>query len=304
MFNSMIPQFEIVNSKSDYIQMMNTTQTDLKDEYKNQENTSFQTEDQININNFSLNKIDTHAEILTQSPLYKTEKSLSFNHEYGIRDIKEDEAVSLEKIESNFVESNSMGLNLLSADLAMEGKTKTKIQSQLSVYDHISEFNESNVVDNEHIQTDSNDVILKGEINYDPNKTEFFEKELGEHLVSMVKENDHQVKLKINPPDLGNIDIDLNWAEEQANISFYAETFQVKAAIEASIAELKNLFNEQSLSLGDVHVFHQTSDSNKRDHQDFYESQSNENIKTTIIEKAEKEIINKPLLSGSISVFV
>lgn len=305
-FNPVTYQPEHVKLKTDYTQIVNIIQTALDENFKSQEDIIFPSEhkNEIKVDSFFQNKDElTRAENLAFSFNLKTDKSLNLNHES--QDVREDEGALLEKIELNSDESKAVELNLFSAELTVEGKSKTKIQSQLSAYENISEFNENTTsIDNEYIQTDSQAVFQKSDINYDPNKTEYFEKELGDRLVSMVKESEHQVKLKITPPELGNIDIDLSLTEDQANVSFYTANSQVKAAIEASITELKNLFNEQSLSLGDVHVFHQASDDSKRQSQHFYEKQINENAETASIKKSEKERINKPLSSNGISVFV
>lgn len=299
MFNPMMYQPDEINKTSDYIQIVTVAQTDSTDEFKYQENTvsQYEKKQDSKVEDFSQDKIDelSSYENLVQTSVLKPEKHL---------DSTEDEDLLLEKLDLNPSESKPVAINLMPSDLVIEGKSKAKIQSQLSVYENISEFNKNNSTDNEYIQTDLQPVIQKSEINYDPNKIEHFEKELGERLISMVKESEHQVKLKINPPELGNVDIDLNLIEEQANISFYTASAQVKASIEASIAELKNLFNEQSISLGDVQVFHQASDEGKRNAQHFYENQINSPTEAASIKKAETEVINKASSPNGVSVFV
>ena len=311
MINPLVSPAKEIESKPDYLEIVNTIQSESENEFENQENSRFETKDESNINNVAQNKEAVNinniakgqveknifSEQLAKVSLMKTEKASNSKHESQA--IKKDD-VNLSENDK----TDSVIASLIPSDVALESKSKNKIQSQLSAYENISEFNENSAVENEYIQADAKEIIQKGEINYDPSKTQSFEKELGEHLVSMIKENDHQVKLKVNPPELGNIDIDLNWSNEQANVSFYTGSAQVMTTIEASIAELKNLFNQQNLSLGDVNVFHQASDEHKRNHQDYNKAQKNENLESQIIKKSVKEKVNNPLSSGSISVFV
>lgn len=290
MFNPLIYQSDNESSSTEYLETVNIIQLATENE--------FQSKDEKNINDLSQDKIlkKEVPEIVVQTSLPKIENNL--------KPIYENKTI---KTNADFLydkdNEDSVLTSLIPSDFSLDGKSKNKITSQLSVYESTLEFNENNMIESDLVEANSKENIESSEINYDPNQTQAFEKELGEHLVSMVKQNDHQVKLKINPPELGNIDIDLNLNDEQADVSFYTGNLQVMATIEASISELKSLFNNQNLSLGDVHVFHQSSDENKKHHQDFYETQKNENIEQNSIKKSTKEKLNKPS-SGNISVFV
>lgn len=297
-FNPPVSHADEAESKVNYLMTTNVIQIDSESENHNKENIQLQSKKEININSLPQSNIknDIVYEDLGQILAVKTEKPFNFTSENKFID-NEDMILS----EDNKIDT--VLTSLIPSDLSLEGKSKNKIQSQLSAYENLSEFNDTSMIDNEYTQVDSNQIIQESEINYDSNKAQSFEKELGEHLVSMIKENNHQVKLKVNPPELGSIDIDLNWADEQANVSFYSGNPQVVSAIESSIAELKNLFHNQNLSLGDVHVFHQHSDDSKKHHHTFSEAQK-ENIHSNKIDKSEKENNHKPLSSGNISVFV
>ena len=289
-FNPMICHTDDLELKADYLKSVNIIQEDLKSKTDEEENLPFQNKKEMNINDLSPHNKEIHASTENLG-LYQNKIEKSLNSDHKNTDIENDE-------------QSSELTSLIPSDFELENKPRNKIQSQLSTYEKISEFNASSMIENEVIQTETKETINESEINYDSNKAQIFEKELGEHLVSMVKENEHQVKLKINPPELGNIDIDLNWTDEQANVSFYSGNAQVIATIESSITELKNLFSDQNLSLGDVHVFHQDSDENKKHHQDFDDAQKNQNTESNLVKKSKKDSINKPLSSGNISVFV
>lgn len=264
------------------------------------ENNLSQLKYEININNPSRDVVykNSMSENITFFPtMTKADMTPKSSHESNL--IIRDDISPIEDDEKNYVISG-----LIPSDFSTEVKLKNKIQAQISSYENMSEFKERSIIDNEYIQSESKEMIQENQINYDPNNIQSFEKEIGENLISMIKESDHQVKLKVNPPELGSIDIDLDWTDEQAHVSFYTENMQVMAAIEASISELKNLFNEQNLSLGDVNVFNQDYRESKKQNEDLYNhAQENDNIESKILNKSTKQTINRPS-SGNISVFV
>ncbi len=192
--------------------------------------------------------------------------------------------------------------NMLNVHAEQQSTFKLKNHNQFTSPDgsiEMSEFNsgESGIRLYETPPTENLSTI-----EYNSNSPTHFEKELGEHLVSMIKENNHQVTLKIDPPELGKMDINLDLLDNKANVSFYTSNLQAKAIIEASLNDLRNLFDQQALSLGDVHVFHHSSDGQRKNPQEYYESRENERLGgvTNII----KDNLESPLSLGKVSVFV
>jgi flagellar hook-length control protein FliK len=167
--------------------------------------------------------------------------------------------------------------NLQNLSVTSDSKVKIKNQSQSLSMDLSSENIDLSKLESSNGALDIPEMET-AVIEYDSNNALNFEKELGERLVTMIKENDHDVTLKIDPPELGKMDIKLQISENEANLSFYTTNLQVKSAIESSLNDLRTLFSQQALSLGDVNVFHQGSEGSKNPHQERYESREMERL--------------------------
>ncbi len=79
---------------------------------------------------------------------------------------------------------------------------------------------------------------------------------LGDRIFWMIGQNLQQAKLKINPPNLGPLEIRVSVQNEQASVSFNAQHAAVKDAIEVAIPRLREMFGENSLQLVNVDVSH------------------------------------------------
>ncbi|HHJ12752.1 MAG TPA: flagellar hook-length control protein FliK, partial [Gammaproteobacteria bacterium] len=79
---------------------------------------------------------------------------------------------------------------------------------------------------------------------------------LGERVVWMVGQRLQSAEIKLNPPQLGPIEVrvSLNHDQSQAQVSFTAQHAVVRDALDAAVPRLRELFAEQGLSLGQVDV--------------------------------------------------
>lgn len=79
-------------------------------------------------------------------------------------------------------------------------------------------------------------------------------KEIGERVIWMHKQEIPSAELRLNPRHLGPVTIKIDVTQDQANISFVAQHATVKEAIEAAIPKLREMFSAQQLNLTDVNV--------------------------------------------------
>ncbi len=79
---------------------------------------------------------------------------------------------------------------------------------------------------------------------------------LGERVVWMVGQRLQSAEIRLNPPQLGPIEVrvNLNHDQSQAQVSFTAQHAVVREALDAAVPRLRELFAEQGLSLGQVDV--------------------------------------------------
>jgi flagellar hook-length control protein FliK len=73
-------------------------------------------------------------------------------------------------------------------------------------------------------------------------------------MVWLVDRQQQSAELHINPPHLGPVEIMLNIGEDGARITLCSPHASVRAAIEASLPELRAAFDERGLTLGEATV--------------------------------------------------
>ncbi len=81
-----------------------------------------------------------------------------------------------------------------------------------------------------------------------------WEQGLGERVLWLVGHSIQGASMRINPPHLGPIDIQLTLQNDQASVSFSAQHGVVREALEAAIPRLREMFGENNLQLANVDV--------------------------------------------------
>lgn len=76
----------------------------------------------------------------------------------------------------------------------------------------------------------------------------------GERVTFMVKQNLQEAEIRLNPPQLGQIDVRVSFANDQASLVFSSPHAAVRDAIETSMVRLRELLGESGISLGNVDV--------------------------------------------------
>ena len=79
-------------------------------------------------------------------------------------------------------------------------------------------------------------------------------REFGEQIVTMTLRGEQQVSLHLNPRELGPLVIEVAMVNNQAQLQFLANQQSVRAAVEQALPELREIFEDQGLSLGDTNV--------------------------------------------------
>lgn len=92
---------------------------------------------------------------------------------------------------------------------------------------------------------------------------------MGERVVWMANQGVHSAELKLNPANLGPIEIRIAMNDGQASVSFSSPHQHVRDAIENALPRLRDLMQEGGLSLGDAHV----SDQSGRDQQQYHQAE-------------------------------
>lgn len=83
--------------------------------------------------------------------------------------------------------------------------------------------------------------------------------ELGNRVTWMVQHDVHSASVKINPPNLGPIEMKISMVNDQVNVSFVSHHAPVREALDASIPRLREILGNNGLQLGDANVNHRST---------------------------------------------
>ena len=99
-----------------------------------------------------------------------------------------------------------------------------------------------------------------------------WETNLGSRLQMMVGQNVQTAEIRLDPPELGALDIKIKITNDVASVNITSAHAQVREALEAAVPKLREMFAESGVSLGDVNVrqesFAQQQNSNEGDGSD------------------------------------
>ena len=130
--------------------------------------------------------------------------------------------------------------------------------------------------------------------------------EAGQKIIWMVGEKLQRAELRVNPPELGPIQIRLTINDQQTNVIFTSPHEAVRDAMESSLPRLREVLAESGISLGNASV---TSDS-PRDGQAFSEFhnetwQSDATVNPEKLASAQSQPITNQLLrrNGLVDLF-
>ena len=81
-----------------------------------------------------------------------------------------------------------------------------------------------------------------------------WESNLGSRLQMMIGQNVQSAEIRLDPPELGALDIKIKVSNDVASVNITSPHTQVREALETAVPRLREMFAESGLSLGDVNV--------------------------------------------------
>jgi flagellar hook-length control protein FliK len=82
---------------------------------------------------------------------------------------------------------------------------------------------------------------------------------MGDRIMWMLGKGVQAASIRINPPHLGPIQVQLSVQNDQANVQMLVQHGVVKEALEAAMPRLREMLNESNLNLVNVDVSHRES---------------------------------------------
>lgn len=89
--------------------------------------------------------------------------------------------------------------------------------------------------------------------------------EVGQRLMMMVGQKIQSAEIRLDPPDLGPMEVKVRMQQEQASVVFNSQHAAVRDALEQALPRLREMFEQNGLSLGDVDVQDQTAEQRQGD---------------------------------------
>ncbi len=81
---------------------------------------------------------------------------------------------------------------------------------------------------------------------------------VGERVLWLAAQNLTSAELRLDPPDLGPMQVRVSMNNDQVNVSFSSQQVAVREALDQGAQRLREMFNEQGLKLGDLNVSDQS----------------------------------------------
>ena len=82
--------------------------------------------------------------------------------------------------------------------------------------------------------------------------------ELGNRIVWMTGKEVDSAQIRVNPPQLGPVEVRINLNQDQASVAFTAQNASVRDAIEAAVPKLREMLSSQQLNLVNVDISQQS----------------------------------------------
>lgn len=129
--------------------------------------------------------------------------------------------------------------------------------------------------------------------------------QIGERVNWMIGQNIQQAEIKLNPPDLGLLEIKIKFSAEQASVSFGSANAQVREALENAMPKLREMFEESGLDLANVNVFSQSQQDAQNQFAGESSEQTSENLdgdNSDLTESETTPMVNKASL-GLVDIY-
>lgn len=81
-----------------------------------------------------------------------------------------------------------------------------------------------------------------------------FANEVKEKVMVMINQRIKQLEIRLDPPELGSMQVKVNLQNEQAAVSFVVQNQQAKEAIEQNINKLRDMLSESGVDVGEANI--------------------------------------------------
>ena len=167
-----------------------------------------------------------------------------------------EEGVLAKQLSAAFNDKSQVDIKPLSTQFFNQYISQSQVKPLAAVDNTILPGVPSGIMVNQTMSVQSAEAVLPP-ITVTPENAQW-NSQVGDRINWMVNNNMQRVEIRLDPPELGNLDIRLNIAKDnQASILVHVTNPTAKEAIESAIPRLREMFEQQGLDLGDVDVSQQ-----------------------------------------------
>lgn len=171
-------------------------------------------------------------------------------------EIPVEESILSAQLNGSFTEKNIPDLKQVNAQLFNQLVNQANLKKQPIVDNALQTTAVPGIIMNQSLSMHSSEAVLPA-ITVSPENAQW-NSQVGDRINWMVNNNMQRVEIRLDPPELGNLDIRLNMAKDnQASILVHVTNATAKEAIESAIPRLREMFEQQGLDLTDVDVSQQ-----------------------------------------------
>lgn len=167
-----------------------------------------------------------------------------------------EEGVLAKQLSAAFNDKSQVDIKPLSTQFFNQYISQSQVKPLAAVDNTVLPGVPTGIMVNQTMSVQSAEAVLPP-ITVSPENAQW-NSQVGDRINWMVNNNMQRVEIRLDPPELGNLDIRLNIAKDnQASILVHVTNPTAKEAIESAIPRLREMFEQQGLDLGDVDVSQQ-----------------------------------------------
>lgn len=164
-----------------------------------------------------------------------------------------DADVFTSQLSTNFTEKNLPNLKQLNAQILNQMMSQALPKQTINQDNNVLLGSAPGIMVNQSLSMSSSEAVLPA-ITVTPENAQW-NNQVGERINWMVNNQIQRADIRLDPPELGNLDVRLQIAKDnQANIVFHVTNATAKEAIESAIPRLREMFEQQGLDLANVDV--------------------------------------------------
>jgi len=167
-----------------------------------------------------------------------------------------EEGVLAKQLSAAFNDKSQVDMKPLSTQFFNQYISQSQVKPLAVIDNTILPGVPSGIMVNQTMSVQSSEAVLPP-ITVSPENAQW-NSQVGDRINWMVNNNMQRVEIRLDPPELGNLDIRLNLSKDnQASILVHVTNPTAKEAIESAIPRLREMFEQQGLDLADVDVSQQ-----------------------------------------------